>query len=163
MSELTLRNVTEKDLDRCFEIESVSYAGDEAATKEKILQRINTYPEGFVVLENNTEIIGFINSGACHKVQLSDEAFKELVGHDPSGENIVIMSVVVHPQYQGLGMASQLMRHFIAAMKAIGKDSIYLICQGSLVAMSSRYGFTHLGESDSDHGGLHWHEMSLVL
>ena len=63
MSELNIRSVKESDLDRCFEIESVSYAGDEAASKEKILKRIKTYPEGFIVLENEVEIIGFINSG----------------------------------------------------------------------------------------------------
>ncbi|EAR09136.1 GNAT family N-acetyltransferase [Reinekea blandensis] len=163
MSEVKVRSATELDLDRCFEIESVSYAGSEAATKEKILKRIRTYPEGFLVIENNKEIIGFINSGATHKVELSDEEFKELVGHDPSGESIVIMSVVVHPKYQGQGMVSRLMKSFIDAMRERGKTSIYLICQAELVDMYARYGFVHLGESDSDHGGLSWHEMSLSL
>jgi len=35
MSETHIRIVKEQDLARCFEIESVSYAGDEAATKNK--------------------------------------------------------------------------------------------------------------------------------
>ena len=63
MSDINIRTVNEQDLERCFEIESVSYSGDEAATKDKILKRIKTYPEGFIVLENDKEIIGFINSG----------------------------------------------------------------------------------------------------
>jgi len=75
MSNENIRIVSEQDLDRCFEIESVSYSGDEAATREKILKRIRTYPEGFIVLENEKEIIGFINSGATHKVDLSNEDF----------------------------------------------------------------------------------------
>ncbi|MGY8872257.1 MAG: GNAT family N-acetyltransferase [Pseudomonadales bacterium] len=163
MSELTIRSAREEDLDRCFEIESVSYAGDEAATKEKILKRIKIYPEGFIVLENQEEIIGFINSGATHNVVLSDEEFKELVGHDPSGEHIVIMSVVVHPKYQGKGMADKLMSSFIATMRELTKTEIYLICQTELIQMYAKHGFVHLGESDSDHGGLSWHEMSLSL
>ncbi len=161
--ELTIRAVNESDLDRCFEIETVSYAGDEAATKEKILTRIKTYPKGFVVLENNEELIGFINSGATHKVELSDEGFKELVGHDPQGEYIVIMSVVVHPKYQGQGMASKLMDSFINTMRELGKTEIYLICQTELVNMYAKHGFIHIGESNSSHGGLSWHEMSLSL
>jgi ribosomal protein S18 acetylase RimI-like enzyme len=114
-------------------------------------------------LENEREIIGFINSGATDNVVLSDEAFKELVGHDPAGHCIVIMSVAVHPDYQGQGMASILMNAFIAAMKALNKTEIYLICQESLVAMYERFGFRLDGPSASDHGGMQWQEMSLRL
>ena len=163
MSNLTIRIVNKMDLDRCFEIEKASYAGDEAATKEKILKRIKVYPEGFIVLENNKEIIGFINSGATHKVALSDDEFKELIGHDPSGKHIVIMSVVVHPNYQGKGMAGKLLESFIETMKQSDKTDIYLICQTELIDMYTKYGFIYLGQSDSDHGGLSWHEMSLSL
>lgn len=163
MSELTIRRAKESDLDRCFEIENDAYAGEEAATKEKILKRIQTYPEGFIVLENTEEIIGFINSGATHKVELSDEEFKALVGHDPSGAHIVIMSVVIHPKYQGNSFTSLLMKSFINTMKEMGKTELYLICQTELVTLYAKYGFVHLGESDSDHGGLSWHEMSLSL
>lgn len=163
MSKITIRSVKEQDLDRCFEIESVSYVGDEGATKEKILKRIQTYPEGFIVIENTDEIIGFVNSGATHKVELSDEEFKELVGHDPSGEHIVIMSVVVHPNYQGKGMASKLMHSFIEAMQKLDKSEIHLICQTELVDMYAKYGFNYLGESSSEHGGMSWHEMSAKI
>jgi ribosomal protein S18 acetylase RimI-like enzyme len=163
MSDINIRIVNEQDLDRCFEIESVSYLGDEAATKEKILKRIKTYPEGFLVLENDNEIIGFINAGATQKVELSDEEFKELIGHDPEGKHIVILSVVIHPDYQGKGMASKLMNSFIDKMKALGKTDIFLICQSELIDMYARYGFVNLGISDSDHGGMSWNEMSLCL
>ncbi len=163
MSDIKIRIVTQQDLDRCFEIESVSYSGDEAATKAKILKRIKTYPEGFIVLENNREIIGFINSGATQKVELSDEEFKELIGHDPEGKHIVILSVVIHPDYQGKGMASKLMNSFIDKMKALDKTDILLICQSELIDMYARYGFVNLGISDSDHGGMSWNEMSLPL
>ena len=161
--DLYIRHVQEKDLTRCFEIESVAYAGEEAATKEKILTRIHGYPEGFLVLEKQNEIIGFINSGATDKVVLSDEAFKELVGHDSNGKHVVVMSVVIHPDYQGQSMTTRLMTAFIEQMKGHGKESIYLICQTQLVDMYAKYGFVHLGESDSSHGGLSWHEMSLTL
>ncbi|MFT6925660.1 MAG: ribosomal protein S18 acetylase RimI-like enzyme [Psychromonas sp.] len=163
MSELNIRSAKVSDLDRCFEIENASYAGEEAATKEKVLKRIETYPEGFLILENKKEIVGFINSGATHKVELSDEEFKELIGHDPHGEHIVIMSVVIHPEYQGKSFTSLLMKHFINAMKEMNKTEIYLICQTELINMYAKYGFVYLGESDSDHGGLSWHEMSLSL
>jgi ribosomal protein S18 acetylase RimI-like enzyme len=163
MSELTIRSVKESDLERCFEIESAAYLGEEAATKEKILKRIQTYPNGFLILENTVEVIGFINSGATDSVELSDEEFKELIGHDPLGKHIVIMSVVIHPKYQGKSYTSLLMKHFIKKMKEVGKTELYLICQTELITLYEKYGFVHLGQSDSEHGGLSWHEMSLSL
>jgi len=160
---INIREVRPADLERCFEIETISYSGDEAAGKKKILKRINTYPEGFVVLEQDNEVIGFINSGATHQVELSDEEFKELIGHDPDGEHIVIMSVVVHPEHQKKGFASRLMKYFTAKMKEAGKRDIYLICQTGLIDMYASHGFSYLGKSESDHGGMSWHEMVLIL
>ncbi len=163
MNDVNIREVRIQDLDRCFEIESVSYAGDEAASKEKIENRINTYSEGFIVLEQDKTVAGFINCGACNKVELSDEEFKELVGHDSEGKYVVILSVVVHPDFQGKGYAKLLMDSFIEKMTNLHKKEIYLICQTSLVDMYKKSGFVYIGESQSDHGGLSWHEMSLPL
>jgi ribosomal protein S18 acetylase RimI-like enzyme len=158
-----IRQVKQTDLDRCFEIESTAYSGDEAASKEKIAKRINTYPEGFIVEKHKGDVVGFINAGACHQVELSDEDFKELIGHDPKGKHIVIMSVVVHPDFQKKGIAKKLMRAFIAQMKQMEKSDIYLICQTELIDMYASFGFEYLGQSDSDHGGMAWHEMVLTL
>lgn len=155
-----IREVKVDDLDRCFHIETISYEGDEAATKEKIFKRIQDYPEGFIVQEVNREVVGFINSGATHKVDLSDEEFKDLVGHDSTGQHIVIMSVVVHPSHQNNGYADLLMSHFISKMKSLNKTTINLICQTKLVKMYEKHGFVLIGRSESNHGGLEWYEMN---
>ncbi len=158
-----IRTVNIQDLDRCFEIEAHAYSGDEAASKAKIKKRILTYPQGFIVKEINQEAVGFVNSGACHQVELSDEDFKELIGHDSDGKHIVIMSVVVHPDFQGQGYAKELMLNFIQCMKKMNKQDIFLICQTDLIDMYAKFGFDYLQASDSEHGGLAWHEMKLDL
>ena len=158
-----IREVTLADLDRCFEIETTSYAGDEAASREKIEKRILAYPEGFIVLERDKQVVGFVNCGATDRVEMSDEAFKELIGHDPTGKQIVIMSVVVHPQHQGRGYAGQLLNAFIDKMRGMDKQAIHLICQTELIDFYARYGFQYCRESASDYGGLSWHEMILDL
>lgn len=163
MDQIIIREVQSKDLERCFEIESLSYGGEEAASKEKIGKRISVYPEGFIVLERNGEVIGFINSGATDTVELSDESFKELVGHDPQGKYIVIMSVVVHPDHQQNGFAGKLIEHFTEKMSVLNKKEIFLICQEQLIDMYKRYGFEYLSRSSSEHGGLSWHEMVMEL
>lgn len=151
------------DAARCFEIERAAYEGDEAATLEKITTRIAQYPEGFLVLEVDGTIVGFINSGCAHEVVMSDEAFKELIGHDASAPNVVIMSVVVDPAFQGRGYATRLMREFVERMRAANKQTIHLMCKQRHVAMYERQGYRYVKPSASTHGGMTWHEMVMEL
>ena len=163
MSDYKIRNVAESDLDRCFEIEQVSYEGDEAATRKKIRKRIRQYPEGFIVLDLNGMVVGFINCGATDNVDLANEEFKDLIGHESNGKHIVIFSVVVHKDFQGKGFAGKLLADFINRIKRMQKRSIHLICRDNLIEFYKKYGFEYIRKSDSTHGGLNWHEMVLSL
>ncbi|GGO81408.1 N-acetyltransferase [Marinobacterium nitratireducens] len=163
MSAPVFRPANASDVSRCFEIETLAYEGDEAATREKIATRISVYPQGFLVLELEGQVIGFINSGCANEVVMSDESFKELVGHDPDAPNVVIMSVVVDPAFQGKGYAGLLMDTFVANMKQLGKRSIHLMCRDQHVALYRRFGYRYTGPSASDHGGMSWHEMVMEL
>lgn len=151
------------DAQRCFQIESTAYEGDEAATLEKIRTRIAQYPEGFQVMELGGWIAGFINSGCAHDVVMSDEAFKELVGHDPQAPNVVIMSVVLDPEYQGKGYASRMMAQFVHDMVQRHKSSIHLMCKERHVGLYERMGYTYVRPSPSEHGGMSWHELTMLL
>jgi predicted N-acetyltransferase YhbS len=157
------RNARPTDANLCFEIETSAYEGDEAATREKIAKRIRLYPEGFLVLEIEGEVVGFINSGCAHQVEMSDENFKELIGHDPDAPNVVIMSVVIDPLQQGKGLSRALMGEFVERMRRLGKASIYLMCKEYHVPLYERFGYRYIRPSASDHGGMTWHEMSMTL
>lgn len=159
----TFRPATARDADRCFEIESTAYEGDEAATLPKIRKRIAEYPQGFLVMECGGQIIGFINSGCAHTVVMSDEAFKELIGHDPAAPNVVIMSVVIDPGYQRRGYASVMMQTFVQQMREAGKRTIHLMCKQRHVDLYARQGYRYVRPSASDHGGMSWHEMVMDL
>ncbi|QXH44336.1 GNAT family N-acetyltransferase [Pseudomonas xanthosomatis] len=163
MSHTAFRQPVIQDAERCYEIEIGAYEGDEAATLEKIRTRISQYPQGFLLLEDQAGIVGFINSGCAHDVVMSDEAFKELVGHDPAAPNVVIMSVVVDPAQQGKGHARRLMDEFIARMQAQGKRTIHLMCKEQHVELYRKMGYQYVRPSPSDHGGMAWHEMVMAL
>ncbi|MFY0692738.1 MAG: GNAT family N-acetyltransferase [Paracoccaceae bacterium] len=159
----TFRNARPTDADRCYEIEVSAYEGDEAATHEKISKRIKLYPEGFLMVEIEGAVVGFINCGCAHQVEMSDEDFKELVGHDPDAPNVVIMSVVVDPAQQGKGLSRALMGEFVERMRRMGKATIYLMCKEHHVPLYEKFGYRYLKPSASDHGGMRWHEMSMAL
>ena len=67
------RQATPQDAETCYQIEISAYEGDEAATLAKIRTRIAQYPQGFLILEQAGEVVGFINSGCAHSVVLMDE------------------------------------------------------------------------------------------
>lgn len=163
MEVTNIRTAQKQDVARCYEIEITAYEGDEAATEAKIAKRIEMYPEGFVVLETSAGIIGFINCGCAWDVVMSDEEFKELVGHDPEAPNVVIMSVVVAPEFQGKGYASILMKAFIERMKQMNKKTIHLMCKQHHVGLYEKFGFVYNKPSASDHGGMSWHEMMMDI
>ena len=159
----TFRTANPGDVDRCFAIETSAYEGDEAATEAKIAKRIETYPEGFLIAEINGRVVGFINSGCAYKVAMSDEAFKELIGHDPDAPNVVIMSVVVDPSEQGKGHSRALMDEFIGQMQRMGKRKIHLMCKDHHVPLYEKFGYEYSKPSASEHGGMTWHEMFMTL
>lgn len=163
MNTPVFRQAVPADAARCHEIEISAYEGDEAATLEKIAIRIARYPQGFLVMALDGETIGFINCGCAHEVVMSDESFKELVGHDSDAPNVVVMSVVLDPAHQGQGRATPLMREFVARMRGMGKQSIHLMCKERHVALYERFGYRYVRPSASDHGGMSWHEMVMAL
>ena len=163
MNNIKIRNVTAHDLDACFNVESQCFLPSEAASREKIKNRIKVFPQGFLVAELDGSLIGHINSGSTDKEDITDEAFKELVGHDNSGQNIVIFSLAVLPNFQKKGIARQLMARFIEQSRKLKKKKIMLICKSELIGYYQNYGFIYTGESASTHGGFKWHEMYLSL
>jgi N-acetylglutamate synthase-like GNAT family acetyltransferase len=156
-------NATQSNATRCFEIETSAYEGDESATLKKISKRIAEYPQGFLILEIDKKVIGFINSGCAYEVEMSDEDFKELIGHAPEAPNVVILSVVIDPAYQGKGHSKTLMKEFVKRMAGMDKKTIHLMCKEHHVPLYEKFGYHYTKPSASDHGGMPWHEMVMAL
>jgi ribosomal protein S18 acetylase RimI-like enzyme len=159
---INIRQVNKNDVDGCYRAESTCYTSD-GATREKILKRIMLFPEGFFIAESKGKIIGLINSASTDKEEITDEEFKDMIGHVKEGRNMVVFSLAVLPGFQGNGIAKQLMARFIEVSKGLKKEKIMLICKSELVPYYQNYGFLYAGESKSKHGGFEWHEMYLLL
>ena len=160
--DLIFEQVCIDDLDICHEIESLCY-GEEGATREKIQNRIKSYPEGFYILRNGDRIVGFVNGVCTDEMNISDEGLKDLTNHTPEGKNLVMLSVAVHPTFQKQGYSSILINKYIEHIKTLGKEKIVLMCVMDLIAYYDKFGFCYMKKSDSRHGGLEWHEMCLDL
>lgn len=163
MKALTIRNVDPDDLTACHTIEARCFPPSEAAWASSLHNRIEHFPEGFLVAEWEGRVVGQVNSGATDKDDISDEEFKQLIGHDPDGRNLVIFSLSVHPDFQRRGIADKLLTDFIEQAREMGKSTVKLVCKDDLISYYIRYGFHHDGPSASTHGGASWHTMTLRL
>lgn len=163
MEKIIIRHVLPRDLDECYLVEVSGFPPEEAATRETIKLRIDTFPQGFLVAEMNGTIVGILNSAATDKEDLSDEELKQLIGHDPDGKNLVVFALVVLPEFQKQGIANQMMTRFVEEARARKKENVLLMCKQHLIAYYERMGFAHVGLSRSTHGGAEWHEMRLTL
>ena len=164
MDNTLIRQVKVGDFDNCFRVEKESYKNpDEAASREKIGNRICAFPEGFLVAEVGGRVVGIVNSCATDLEDISGEELKDLVGHERGGKNMVIFSLAVLPEFQGRGISRLLMEKFVEVSRELGKEKILLICKDGLVDYYKKYGFAYVGKSASSHGGSEWHEMSLLL
>lgn len=163
MSELNIRKVLPKDLNRICEIESICFPASEAASKDIFKERIEVFSKGFFVAELDNKIIGFINGGATDANHIEDAFFKTMNLHIPDGKNLVIFGLDVDPKYQRKGYAKKLMKHFIEEAKKSGRRKILLTCKQHLIAYYEQFGYFNEGMSESEHGGATWYNMCLEL
>lgn len=160
---MNIRTVTQDDIQACYQIEQKCFEESEAASLESIEKRVRLYPAGFLVAEIDHQIVGMVNSGSTDKDDITDEAFKKLIGHTDNGKNIVIFSVSVLPEFQGRKIASELLKRFIRRAGDLKKEKILLLCKTALIRFYESFGFEHAGMSTSTHGGFEWHEMILHI
>lgn len=163
MNEIIIRHVLPKDLDECFRVETSGFPPEEAAARETIQLRMDTFPQGFFVAEMDGSVVGMLNSGSTHKDDISDEELKQLIGHDPRGKNMVVFALAVLPEFQKRGIARRLMSRFVEEARQSSKENVLLLCKRHLIAYYEGMGFIQAGLSRSTHGGAEWHEMRLEL
>jgi ribosomal protein S18 acetylase RimI-like enzyme len=163
MEDLAIREVSEKDVKSCAKIEAICFSKASAASEEKIAKRFRVFPEGFIIAELKGEIIGFINSALTNKNDISDEALKDMTGHEADGKNAVVFSLAVSPAHQGKGISHYLLRNFEEKARNWPAENILLLCKNELVRYYEKFGYEDQGESASTHGGDTWHQMRLRL
>jgi N-acetylglutamate synthase-like GNAT family acetyltransferase len=154
-----IRKVNINDINRVFEIETSCFPIEQAATKEVLKARINFYPDTFLILENELEIIGFINGVDTANLHIEDSMFDSVINKEINAENIAIFGVAVHPKYQRSGYARDLMIAYLNNVKKLNKKKVILTCKKELVSYYQQFGFILERKSNSVHGGALWFDM----
>lgn len=159
--DIQMRQASIKDLDAITKIESICFPKAEAASRESLENRIQTFKESFFVAEVKGEIIGFINGCVIDGTVIYDELYEDSSLHIPNGAYQTIFGLDVIPAYRNKGIAAHLMNHMIEVSKNRGRKGMILTCKEQLIHYYSKFGYKNKGVSESVHGGARWYDMIL--
>jgi ribosomal protein S18 acetylase RimI-like enzyme len=158
---MNFRNATIKDLETINVIENICFPPNEAASSESFTKRLQVFPNHFWILENEGNIIGFINGMITDNEKIVDEMFENAELHNENGKWQSVFGLAVSPEYRKSGYAGQLINHVIQKSKEQNRTGITLTCKEYLIPYYQKFGFTDLGISGSVHGGEIWHDMTI--
>lgn len=159
---MMIRHARPSDVDALARIEAASYPAAEGASRNSIARRIAVFPECFWILEEDGEILAFINGMATDAPHLTDEMYDRPELHTPGGSRLMLFSVVTAPGRRNKGYAGMLMRRVIADSRGCRRE-IVLTCKEQLLGFYSRFGYENEGHSTSTHGDARWYQMRLTL
>ncbi len=160
---MTIRLATPKDAEAIAELESICFPAAEAAGRETFEKRLNVYPRHFALAEENGKIISLVNGLATDKEDLTDEMYADTSYHCEKGDWQMIFGVETHPDYQGKGIAGEVLKFYIDKAEQEGRKGLVLTCKDKLVGFYERFGFVSEGISSSEHGGAVWYQMRLTF
>lgn len=159
--DIIIRQVMPEDLDAVARVEAVCFPEAEAASRASFAQRIEAFPESFLVAEQEGRIVGFINGCVTDERVICDEMFEDAGYHRPDGAYQSIFGLDVVPELRNQGLAARLMRQLIAEAKEKERKGLILTCKDRLIKYYERFGYRNLGISRSVHGGAVWYDMVL--
>ena len=158
-----IRHASMDDLDKLTRIEADSYPEAEAASRESIKKRIESFPECFWILEEEGDILSFINGMSTDEKDLEDRMYEDAKMHDKNGRWQMIFSVVTDKPYRGAKNASKVMERLIKDCREWGKTGIVLTCKYGLREFYKSFGYVDEGISQSKHGDTIWYKMRLTF
>ena len=161
---MNIRNGRISDVDELTAIEAECFPAAEAAERKSFEERLNYYADHFWILEDdNGKIISFVNGMVTDEEHLTDEMYENASMHDENGAWQMIFGVNTLPEYRKNGYAEAVLRRVIDDAKKQGRKGLVLTCKEKLIHFYGKLGFVDEGVSDSEHGGVVWHEMRLTF
>lgn len=158
-----ITKATIKDLEELYNIESLCFPINEAASKETIEKRLNTFNDYFYILKKDNKIVSFINGILSNEKNLIDKMYEDSSYHNINNKWYIIFGVDTLPNYQHQGYAKQLMNYVINDLKKQNKIGIILTCKKELITFYEQFGYKNEGISNSTHGNVTWYQMRLTF
>ena len=149
------------DLNILAAAEAQCFNRAERADTETIRERLNAYPNHFLLLHEGGELAAYIDGAATKERDLSDAMFEDVSMHDENGGWQMIFGLGVLPKFRGRGYAAALINSFAELAESERRLGVVLTCKPRLVPFYTKFGFIDEGVCPSIHGGAVWHQMRM--
>ena len=160
---MNIRYATMEDLEILTAIEAACFPPAEAATRESFAKRLAAYPNHFWLLEEDGQVVSFVNGMTTDEPLLRDEMFEDAALHNEDGAWQMIFGVNTLPEHRRRGLAGMLLERAAADARAQGRKGCVLTCKDRLIHYYEKFGYRNEGVSQSVHGGVVWYDMRLTF
>ena len=158
---MRIRTATRADLDAVTAVEAACFPAAEAATREEFAARLRVYPNHFWLLEEDGNLLAFINGMVTNEPTIRDVMYADASLHEEQGAWQAVFGVNTLPVYRRRGYAARIMERVLADAQAQGRKGCILTCKERLIHYYEKFGYYNSGISKSVHGGVVWYDMQL--
>ncbi|KAF5070824.1 Acetyltransferase (GNAT) domain protein [anaerobic digester metagenome] len=158
---MNIRTATMADLSALTAVEAACFPVAEAATEADFAARLRVYPNHFWLLEQDGEVVSFVNGMVTDEPTIRDEMYANASLHREDGAWQAIFGVNTLPDYRRRGLAGQLLTAAAEDARTAGRRGCILTCKDRLIHYYEKFGYQNQGVSQSVHGGAVWYDMTL--
>ncbi|TDB55056.1 MULTISPECIES: GNAT family N-acetyltransferase [Bacillaceae] len=157
---ITYHTPKEQDLSELMVIERLGFTPEEAATESAMKERIQFIADSFIIAKNKQgKITGYVVGPVISTRYLTDDLFEKTNLNPKEGGFQSVLSLVVHPDYRGQGIARKLLKELEAVCVNRKREGITLTCLEELVPFYEENGYYNEGKSNSTHAGEVWFNL----
>ncbi|WP_430487781.1 GNAT family N-acetyltransferase [Priestia flexa] len=157
---ITYHTPKEQDLSELMVIERLGFTPEEAATESAMKERIQFIADSFIIAKNKQgKITGYVVGPVISTRYLTDDLFEKTNLNPKEGGFQSVLSLVVHPDYRGQGIARKLLQELEAVCVNRKREGITLTCLEELVPFYEENGYYNEGKSNSTHAGEVWFNL----
>ena len=159
-----IKKAKPEDTDKIAEVEAACFPEKEAASAERIAERVRTYPEGFWLgFDDFRQLICYVGGPVTMEKDLTDEMYADPSCHTADGDWQMIFSVCTLPDHRHQGLGTWILNRAIREARSKERKGVVLTCKEPMISFYERFGFVNEGLSESEHGGAPWYQMRLVF
>lgn len=163
MMPVHIRKAVLQDLAALKIIEDACFPEAEAATFESLSERLQLFPESFLVAEADGELVGFVNGAVIDEPIIRDAHYHDGALHNPDGAYQSVFGLDVSPAYRRQGIAETLLTALIEVARQAGRKGLTLCCKEEKIPYYEKFGLVNSGRSSSTHGNAVWYDMILLF
>lgn len=147
------------DLEQIVAIERAGFTPEEAGSRQAFIDRINHFPETFLVAKVRDTVLGFICGPALVGDVIEDWMYEPGVKSASHPSSVMVLSLAVAPANRSQGIGSQLLTALSKVATNLGCRQLTLTCLVDRIPFYERNGNQNHGVATSTHANEVWYNM----